>query len=137
MPLEIFEAAHTQLTSLQGLEKAPLRRVVLAATPVTDLRPLSDSPVVHLVLRYSKVSDLSQLAGWPVEELDLEGLLVTDLTPLMQCVRLKTLVLPGRQAEWRSLLQHPSLRRIGFTWDGLRPVKEFWNPGGGEAEKPK
>jgi serine/threonine-protein kinase len=135
MPLEVFEAAHTQVTRLQGLEKAPLNRVVLAHTPVSDLSPLAECPITTLILRFSKVTDLSVLKGGSVEELDLEGLPIRDLSPLLECSRLNTLVLPNRQAEWRPILAHPALRQIGFSQGELRPKREFWNPRGEPAEE--
>lgn len=134
MPLEIFEAAHTQIVRLQGLEKAPLNRVVLAASQVSDLTALAECPISVLVLRFSKVTDLAVLKGWPVEELDLEGLPIRDLSPLFECPRLRILVLPNRQADWRPILEHPSLHRIGFSQGDLRPKKEFWNPRGEPVE---
>lgn len=138
MPLENFEGAFLPaLQGLKGLEKAPLRRVILRGTPVSDLRALAESPISRLDLRSTLVEDLSQCAGWPLEELDLEGSNIRDLRPLLQCLRLSVLVLPNRQADWTSLMEHPSLKRIGFSERELQPVRQFWNPRGEKKEVPR
>ncbi|MDZ4199932.1 MAG: hypothetical protein U1E27_11700, partial [Kiritimatiellia bacterium] len=127
-PLEEFTAAFVRmLRGLEGLERSPLKDLVLLGSPISELRPIASCPLATLDLRQTLVEDLSPLAGSPVLAVYLEGAhRVRDLRPLLRCERLSEVILPGREADIRALIKHPSITRIGFSADDLRAPDVFW-----------
>jgi hypothetical protein len=83
-------------------------------------------PLERLVLSGTKVSDLSPLGGAPLRELILEDCRqVKDLTPLAQCEKLETLILPRQVKEIEFLRGKPGLMTLGMKQPGV-PVEIFW-----------
>jgi hypothetical protein len=72
------------------------------------------------------VSDLSPLGGSAIRELILEGCrAITDLTPLAQCAKLETLIVPSQVRDLEFLRGKPGLLILGTSQPG-RPVDTFW-----------
>ncbi len=146
--VDLSDSAIQDLTSLQG---APISDLNLIGTAVTDLAPLRGMPIAALRLPKT-IADLSPLAGMPLEYLQAEWTRVTDLTPLRGMPltdlrlyssteltdlsplagvkQLRYLGLPPNAKNLDILRNHPSLKRIGFSFLGSgepnKTAAEFW-----------
>jgi hypothetical protein len=125
--LDVLNLADSRLlVNIRGLGGLPLKELNLSRTRVRDLTPLRGMPLERLHLAGSEVRDLSPLEGSPLTYLDLSGALsIRDLSPLMQCPKLETLILPQVGFTIDDLEAHPALRKVGTHPNRLMSPEDF------------
>ncbi len=134
MPLTWLELQGTFVEDLEPLAGAPLDVLLLSGTRVSDLSPLANSPVKVLSLDDCRnLKDLKPLTGLSkLEKIDLRGSGVTDVSPLADCAKLLSVVLPeaATRRGVEKLRDHPTLKVITFRapTSGVDPTAaaEFW-----------
>ena len=120
---------------LAPLQKAPLRAVYMNEIPCSDLSPLSLSPL-ELLHCSSAVSDLTPIRHLKdLRELSLsECNRISDFSPLLDCPKLQTLILPER-GDFSPLRNHTGLKSISIRvrgkglrngLDGPMSPADFW-----------
>ena len=136
--------AGDELTSLNGLQGAPLTEFRLGGKQIIDISPLRDSQMVDVRMGDTSIRDLRPLAGQPIKRLDLVGTQVTDLRPLAgmplntlrlhrnryladltgleQCRELEYITLPKRQLNLDPIRNLPKLKKLNY---GMPPNNDF------------
>ncbi len=105
-------ASWLKATTLESLQKMPLRSLSLSGCNLKDLSFLKDLNLENLILSRNPCAELGALARLPLRKLNLRDTAAEDLSPLAVCWHLEEVILSKKTRVFEPLRSLGNLKRV-------------------------